>query len=74
MISRRWFYMDGDTGADLECGDCADSIVRPRRLDAQGQLAVYLLSLKALCETGKDMPYPADLDIGYCARKQAAPS
>jgi hypothetical protein len=44
--------MDDDTGADLGCGGCADSIARPRRLDAQGQLSVYLLSLKALGETG----------------------
>jgi hypothetical protein len=26
--------------------------------------AAYLLSLKALCETGKGMPYPEDIDIG----------
>jgi hypothetical protein len=26
--------------------------------------AVYMLSLKALCETGRGMPYPDDIDIG----------
>lgn len=25
---------------------------------------IYLLSLKSLCETGKGMPYPNDIDIG----------
>jgi hypothetical protein len=34
---------------------------------------VYLLSLKAVCETGKDMPYPEDLTSDVL-QKQAAPS
>jgi len=65
--------MVDDTGADCVCGSCADSILRPGRLDAQGQLSVYLLSLKAVCETGKDMPYPEDLTSDVL-QKQAAPS
>ena len=65
--------MDGDAVADLGCGGCADGILRPRRLDAQGHLPVYLLSLKALCETVKNLPYPDDLDMIAELEKTSGP-